>query len=325
MKLEPKDLAKLKPCKKSKTFLAKSKSLGSGKITRRVVVEIHLLSIRKKRKKKRKNREYASTVFKNKSKNTQSVWADFKFPNATTKLILQRWNRLRFPFTKHLLRKSKVISRVFSLLVPICKKYETKQIIDAIEVGHKLFNDRRFVYYWPYTKSLNMGLHTFLHLSSEQAKHYKNHKSFLSINKKHGIELPSSWFDECLKGWGYLKKTYCLSQLEDKYPEITEQAIKALQAQWGRELNDTGREKMIKFSRMLVNFCEMQEPKFDPYWLIDRIEDWLTTHHKLKVQKAYYMTTQNFWFVDIPECLRTFDPIGHRDIRMVYDKDKLFK
>ena len=322
MKLKPEDLAKLKPKQSSNIFLAKGKPFGSGKITRRVEVDCHLLSGRKKHKRAKK--EYASSI--NTKSSSQLVSKKLKFPNSSVERIFKYWNGMKYPFTRHRLTQSARVQRILTLLISTCKKYETRQIIDAINLAHSIFLNNQFVYFYVFKNRI--GLHQFLQYTKDDLKNLGSMKRVKHVRKQYGIEIPVSWFVECTKGRKYIEKTYFFqnNEIKDEYPEITRQAIRALQSHWQRELNDLGKEKMVKFSRMLVNFCGMHDPPIkDPGWLMDRIEDWLTTSHKLKIQKAYYLTTQSFWFNDIPECMRNWDPITYRQRNWNFDKDALLK
>lgn len=322
MKLKLEDLAKLKPKQPPNIFLAKGKPFGSGKITRRVEVDCHLLSGRKKYKRSKK--EYASSI-SNKS-SSQLVSKKLKFPNSSVERIFKYWNGMKYPFTRHRLTQSARVQRILTLLVAICKKYETRQIIDAINLAHSMFLNNQFVYFHIFKNRI--GFHKFLQYTKDDLKNLGSIRRVKQVRKQYGIEMPVSWFTECMKGREYIEKTYFFqnNEIKDEYPHITQQAVKALQSHWQREVNDLGREKMIKFSRMLVNFCKMQTPPIkDPGWLMDRIEEWLTTSHWLKIQKAYYMTTQSFWFNDIPDCMRRYDSLRNSDRQWVFDKDKLFQ
>ena len=328
MKVKPDDLAIFKPSKIPSVYLIKSKSFGSGKITRRVEIDSALYSVRKKsrvRKAKREKREYASGVVSS-NQRKQPFLSDQKvnFKHQGIRILFDFWNTLKHPFTQHQKKRSKTTTKIIALLTPITKKYEQRQIVDAIDVGHRLFSDKRFVYHFAYGAK-KIEFHTFLRHSAKQQRYFESWHAVKVARKQHGIALPTSWFNECLKGWQYVEKNYCRETgIEDKHPEVTKQAIKMMEIHRpGRPINDKGINDIIKFVKMLFNYAELN--KMDPYWLYDRIESALNSYHTISIEKTHYLTTEIFWSDTLPNELIRFDRRGFENRELICDRGKLVK
>lgn len=325
MKVKPDDLASFKPSQTPSVYLIKSKSYGSGKITRRVEIDSVLHSVRKRgrlRKKKRRDGDYASSIIPRKQAFLSDNKLDFK--TSAIRRQFKYWNSLGHPFVKHIAKKSKATTEIISKLKPISKKYEMRQVIDAFDVGHRLFSDKQFIYHFPFNKR-KIELHTFLQTSAEQHRVFNGWDTVKRFRKRFGVSMPDSWFSECLKGWRYVEKKYCLIVgVEDKHPEVTKQAVKMMEIHRpGRPINDKGLEDITKFVNILFNYAELNE--MDPYWLFDRIESALNSFHTIKIDKTHYLTTNIFWSDTLPSELIRFDKRGFEYRTLVCDREKLLK
>jgi hypothetical protein len=287
--------------------------VGSGKIKRRVRISLENKFLNRGRVLRQPN-EKQDTIIDSK----------ITFPNTSIKIIFEFWNRQGFPFIFHKKKKTKVTSRIFSLLKPICNKYEQREIINAIECGYRLFNNKSFVFHFAYNK-YKIAFPTFLSHSSAEQGSYESWATMKWVKKKLGVALPNSWFKECLKGWEYLEKTYCVKDkaAEDKHPELTEQAIRMMNNHRCREINDKGKQDLIKFSKMVINWGRLN--KIDPYWLADHIETALNDYKTMRIDKAYYLTTEIFWTETLPNELVRYDRLNYEGRNFVYDKKEMLK
>lgn len=285
--------------------------VGSGKIKRRVRISLESKFANRGR------------VLRQPDEKQTVVNSQIIFPTSI-KIIFEFWNRQGYPFIFHKKQRSKVVSRIFSLLQPICKKYERREITNAIEVGYRLFNNKSFVFHFAYNK-YKIAFPTFLRHSAEEQRSYESWETMKRVKKQNGIALPISWFQECLKGWDYLERNYLFKDTgpKDEHPELTEQAIRMMNHHRRREINDKGKRDLVKFSRMLVNWGRIND--IDPYWLIDHIETALNDYKTMKVDKTYYLTTEIFWTETLPDELVRYNKLHYEDRNFVYDKGEMLK
>ena len=301
--------------------------IGSGKVSRRVYLDYRGIKPPKNGKSKSARRrrvaEQQQLLLSQAQKRKEQPKGPFSFGNSQNKLILQRWNTFGHPFVKHLPKKSATTSRIKSLLSKITKKHETARIIGACEVGHKLFDSKNFVFGWFYDKS-KIGLDAFLEIPTGKRGAFVQLDAIKRVRKQFGIDIPKSWFNECLKGWQYVEKEYCRETgIKDEYPEMTAQAIEMMERHRLRPINDKGKQDIVRFVRMMFNYCEVN--KMDPLWLFDRINDALNSFHTMKIDKTHYLTTDIFWSDTLPNELIRFDKGGFQDRELISDREKLIK
>jgi hypothetical protein len=290
--------------KNKKIFWIKHPKFGSGKIHRRIYLHGFLLS---RPNSHRSTREEKINLLDNPKHPINE--SKFVYPNQSVKIIYGYWNRVGFPFIKHRPIKSKTNSRIFSLLVPICKKYEQRKIVEAIDVGYKIFCNTNFAFHRYYNRN-KIGLNDFLDQTMQEYKLIDSTPAMKTIAKRHGILFPKSWFAECVHGFDYMTKKYIINYMIDDNPEITKKLIKIVQEHQNRRLNETGLSYMIQFSKMFINFAELN--KFDILWLIDRFNDALNKFHTVHISKTRYLISKSFFEEILPHELIRYDKMLSR-------------
>lgn len=301
--------------------------IGSGKIWRRFYLDGRSFKPPKSNKSKFARRQkilqQQQELLSRKRKKHETPTVPFKFPDSRYKLIFLRWNRFPHPFVKHKEVNSSTTSRIFSSLKKLLKTNSVEKIVTSLEIGHKLFTDDRFVFYHMFGKT-KIGLDAFLSLQLGSRGEIARTKTAQWVRKKFGISVPKSWFEECLKGWHYVEKNYIRELgIKDIYPEITNQAVKMMEKHRLRPVNDKGKQDLIRFSRMLHNYCELNT--MDPLWLFDRIENALNSFHTIKIDRTHYLTSMVFWNDTLPNELVRFDRRGFENRTLICDKEKLLK
>lgn len=298
----------------------KHPGLGSGKIKRRV--EISLLSKPRRKRPKQQGEERLNRPIAG-SKKSNIADNRLAFKSVAVKQIFQFWNRQGFPFTMHRPIRSKITERCISVLDTHINKYETRQLIDAIEVGYRVFSSNHFIFRFMY-RTTKISLPAFFRFSLDEKKMFESWHGIKAVKKIHGIDLPDSWFKECLKGWSYVNKTYCIyNKVKDDNPEATKQAIDMIEKHRQRPLNDKGKRDIVKFVKMLFKFGEINS--LDPWWLLEHIGTALNTFHTVKIDRTHYLTSDIFWSDTLPNELIRFDKRGFEGRKFISDKEQLLK
>lgn len=299
-------------------YWIKHPSFGSGKIHRRVKAILVSKTFSKLSSGQNEKIEIGRERKKSKLSESKII-----FPNPSIKIIFQFWNTQGFPFVKHQPRKSQTLTRIIHNLKSQCEKFEQRQIANAIENGYALFNHPGFYFKHMYS-SRKIGLHHFLAFTKTEKSMFDEWSNVKQVSKRFGVALPDSWFKECLKGWDYLKKNYCnQKEYKDEYPDITKQAISMMQMHLGRQINNQGKEKLVLFSKMLVNFAKLNG--LDHISLLERINDALNSFHTIKISKIYYLTTEVFWADTLPSELIRFNQNKYETMQFISDKESLTK
>lgn len=278
-------------------FWAKSNKFGSGKIHRRISLEIHYLS---KRKNNHKKKRYDYSNLKERIKNPAPITNDSaRFPTQKEAIIFGYWNSMKYPFMKHRKNKSVTFTRIISNLNKFTKKYEQQAICNSISACYHLFRSPSFVFRFMYAKK-KIGLDKFLGYTKNEMTMFREWNNVKNVRKKYQIDFPDSWFIEGLKGIDYLEKKYCYQySIPDDHPEITKLTIEMMQKHLGKTLVESAQEQCIVFSKMLFNFCELNKLKY--YYIFDRIEEAINSFRTIKISKVHYLTTQIFWAETLPD------------------------
>jgi len=282
----------------------------SGGQIRRRIVEITLTDYEKLLTKNQPKKRSLKSRVRNVDYDEPVNWE-----SASVKIIFKYWNKKGWPFVKHRSKNSKTVNRIIRLLKPYTKKYETRQITDAIDLGQEMFQNRGFRFYNLYRRR-KVEFSTFLKYKTEVLE---------SLNKGNRNKLPPSWMDVFLKGRDYVMKNYHILPKE-KNPHITPILVEAwVQYKRGSvNVEDTTfRMKMIKFSNMMCNFAKMND--IEPRYLAGVIHKALNKWKTLKLKRINFVFGRGFWSEDLPEILLKRDYHGYRGKKWQTDWRELNK
>lgn len=289
--------------KYGKCIVVKKSGFGSGRIRRRIIVISNSQFKRSCRASKaqtdRKGRheKWAESV-KAFHRNKQSPDGKIKFETASQKQIFQAWIRSGYPFVKHLMVKSKSTEYALVRIKSALKKYEAREIIEAFETGHRMFNSNWFKY--PYLfKHHKMQLGDFIQ--------YKNddHRFFAKRLK----DLPQSWLEECLKGEKYLRQRYSFDAVKatqnDPLEVFSKQLLKTfLEANSLRNFDPEDvkiRASAAKWAKMLYNFARLNNSNLP--FLVEFMDNAINKFKTIRLENISFALSENFYKVKIPEAL----------------------
>ncbi len=211
---------------------------------------------------------------------------DFKFPSQQIKIIFNYWNGFGPPFTTHVARQSKVTSRGFSAIKVALKKYETRQITEAMDLLHVWFKADWFRYKRYYTNS-RLSLPDFFKYELNTFKQTLNSKG-----------IPRSWFEEVLRGQKYFKRIYSY-YAPDKNPEVTKILYKAWKDYSHKRPSQNDKNVLVSCSKQLVEFCG--DGELTASALARWLRRWLiSTDHSLRPNHINYFTSRKFFETDLP-------------------------
>jgi hypothetical protein len=232
----------------------------------------------------------------------------FKFPTSSHKLILQRWNNKKHPFTVHRLQKSTLMAETMAKLNKLLKKYEAREIIAAIDICHATFSAPWFKY--GIYKKQKLKINEFFEYSNDR------HKYLLHRNR----DIPKSWFQECLKGVKYMQKTYTFVP-KDKDPATTKQLTKIFlmyQSRRKTQVDDPAfRSTMISWGNKLKMFSDQNSVNFP--WLIDFIEQAMINYKTIFVKNSHELLYTSFYLRKIPEAMLKYNYTEYKDRNFIFD------
>lgn len=181
--------------------------IGSGKISRRVVVSRY-----RKRKRKRFKPPIMTSTYRNPE---QKLLGSLTFPSSQVKIVFAYWQHIGYPFTKHRELKSKTTSRAIRLIQQELKTKSPKEICNVMDICKELFLAGWFKWNPQYVKTLNnkLSLPNFFSFPEDAIKKIRRTVP----------DCPKSWYKECTNlSREELKDKY---SFPDKFPEVTEQLI----------------------------------------------------------------------------------------------------
>jgi hypothetical protein len=293
---------------------------GSGKITRRYLVipgwvfyKSVKLSIKMKKSDNWKNgvKEYYE-----KRKNGEIK--KLNFPSVAHKNIFQVWKSSGFPFQNHRLEQNKTTLKSIDSITKFLKKYEMREIIEAIEIGNRVFNSEWFKFHWKF-KYRKVPLHTFFQYDP------KDHE----MQSKRNPDLPLSWLGECIKGEKYMRNKYSLTPATDKdrLPESTKLLVKGFtEYHRGRQYNLDDIEflnTMSKWCLYLFNFSRINNISF--LFLRSFVIDAMIKYKTITIRKAFHLVSKSFYRETLVEALLKRDPNGYRDKKWNFDWDEIIR
>jgi hypothetical protein len=301
----------LKAIERMGTLLViKSPTIGSGKIKRRIY-GITLSKLRHHKVLTKRNKKIFSPEERRKraSENNKILGhGRFKFPTSSHKLILQRWNNKKHPFTVHRLQKSTLMAETMAKLNKLLKKYEAREIIAAIDICHATFSAPWFKY--GIYKKQKLKINEFFEYSNDR------HKYLLHHNRN----IPKSWFQECLKGVKYMQKTYTFVP-KDKDPATTKQLTKIFlmyQSRRKTQVDDPAfRSTMISWGNKLKMFSDQNNVNFP--WLIDFIGEAMNNYKTIFVKNSHELLYTSFYLKKIPEAMLKYNYTEYKDRNFIFD------
>jgi len=258
-----------------KTFYVKIKPEG---ITRRVIKISELPKTNLKQRKTPVSKKY--------QKGSKIDWG-----TSNVKLMFNYWNSKGWPFVKHRYSNSKTVVRAIKQLTHFSKKYETRELTDAMDRGHQMFSLKTFMFYNVY-RNKKISLSDFLKYEPE----------LLEIqNKGRKNKLPQSWMEVFLKPKEYAIKHYRRTPKEHA-PYLTKSLINiwVRYKQHNVNVDDFDfKTKIVRFSNLLFNFSKMN--KLQDVWVVERIDEAMNKFRTIKLPRLSYALGRGFWSETLPE------------------------
>jgi len=130
--------------------------------------------------------------------------------------IFNYWNKFGEPLIRHRINpNSKIYKRVEKMLHQILKKYTIQKIKNSIKNYYNLLSSENTILSKMIPGHI-VGLNEFFGFSNFTKQRMQRAKVKLNIK---------SWFEECLKGKGFLEKSYG-DYVVDYYPTLTKEFIR---------------------------------------------------------------------------------------------------
>jgi len=190
--------------------------IGSGAISRRVVIKKYRDKGRRKRKTFMPPKK--TTIFKSNKSFTggksDKAKSRLHFPSSGCKIVFLHWQRTGFPFVKHKEEKSIITTSGIQKIQMALKKNSVSEVVSSIDKCHTLFSADWFKHRTFFDKK-KISLPNFFRYP-------------ISIHRqiaRRVPDCPKSWHKECHKNnFKKLKMKYSVFN-KDKNPAITKQLI----------------------------------------------------------------------------------------------------
>ena len=260
--------------------------IGSGKISRYYIV---------KRPKERKVFNSLKLQKRVDLKRECKIKQEVDFKNNKVKLIFLHWNTKGKPFTIHKLKRGITVSSGINKAYHASKKYSFKDIREAIDLCHNMFNSSWFKFT---TKKVGIG-----HLTLSDFFKYSNEKrnEIRTRYKQLAEERVISWFKESLKGEDYLQEKYSL-HFKDSNNLLTKKVLALWLAYSGHQkIKANDKNALIICSRKAVEFARLNEQLgVSAEGVIMTIDNMLNKFHLYKPKHIGWLITEHFWTHEIP-------------------------
>jgi DNA-binding Lrp family transcriptional regulator len=203
--------------------------------------------------------------------------------------IVVHWNSFGKPFTSHKLdRNSKIMRKIVKYIgIAFAEGYTIAQIKRSIGDWHSFMEEKNTTLNKKYTFLNRQSLANYFHPDSEMIGQMSAHKPPLKF---------ASPFNEAIKGWNYLTKTYSKS---DMYPKITSE----MKEIWENKHERKG--TLSDFVGVAVKWVDKHEHHtlaLDNLDLFKYIVDQVPPHYNCS-----YLSTKQFWGDFLPEKVRQYE------------------
>jgi hypothetical protein len=271
--------------------ILKSPIIGSGRISRRIIIKPF------KTKKQSTLNSDISKMLANRMLNeniasfsTQANRPSKKpipFKTAAAKIIFNYWNNLGHPFVSHKLEFNKTTATAVEKLNKIIPKYGNNTIINAIKMGHEIFNASWFKYRIHFSK-YKIGLPDFIEYPADR---------FNKISRQCS-EIPRSWLKECLKDQEHLENKYSII-LKDRHPQITKRLVAIWKAyNKYNKVSTRDANNLTICGKLLYSFSKKNN--ISPLSIIDLIDGMLNKWKTYTPKHSGYLINSIFWQDNIP-------------------------
>lgn len=221
--------------------------IGSGAISRRVVIKKYKDKSRRKRKPFRPPEK--TTMFRSNKSFTggksDKAKTRLNFPSSGCKIVFLHWQRMGFPFVKHKEEKNITTTSGIRKIQIALKTNNIAEVINSIDRCHTLFFADWFKYRIFYDKK-KLSLPNFFRYPISVYRQIIRNVS----------DCPRSWYKECNKrNFEKLKNKYSIFS-QDKNPAITKQIMGIWKRYIGEDTKLSELKKFMRISNRIVKIAE---------------------------------------------------------------------
>lgn len=261
----------------------RSLKIGSGKISRRVILEFKISS--PPRRSNNRNLNEINFIKHKRIRGDEGVY----FGNTKHKIIFNKWNSLGHPFVKHRVIPGPTLENSLKGIARACKRHDTKTIVTSMEACHNLFKSPTFKF--QYSKRIRrLRCYEFFNGYDKD-----------TIERLNGKLKIKSWFKESLRGIDYLKQKY------DIINTVKNRAtFNILKVGWEEYDKSVATNKeildLISCSNRINSFAKKNKKGEYERDVASAIINWLK-REKPNITTAY-LRTDAFWQKRVPNLLR---------------------
>lgn len=270
-------------------WIKPTKGIGSGKISRRVILFKKSSKENIKFRKSKKSKFPTSNVISK---------VGIKFTSPDARIIFYYWQRLGYPFVKHQEKQTKTTTKAIRLIEKNLKKYSKNQIINSMSTTQKLFNAKWFKFRILYG-SKKISLPLFFEYDQNQ---------FQKVFQK---GIPKSWFLECRKPLGVLEEKYGVKK-KIKHKNITKNLIDSwLKYSQDEEITNNQQNQIISASDKIHMFCKNNN--LDTLMIVEVIDQMLNNWNTWRPKSISWMNSDIFIQETLPKELVRANIISKRE------------